>query len=258
MANQEKLDDFFREIKSSLRDSDGVKVVNYYDFIHHIPMYEGSKLTKTDVQILNQSLSNNDLASYPKFNSNIINKDMAGSCSITDKPVNLNSESENFKFASLIAKTSVLMAKIDSVVDVNESDKIKELIKEINFISTQEKKYITAQSMYFLEHTPKREVVFSKFETLSKSEQEKVVEAAQYVAIADGEVDINEVTFLQDLYRAFDWNVRTAKVDMKKLAKKYHLDSNLHTPKSDVSDPIENTEVDEVLLDDLFLDFEDY
>ena len=101
-----------------------------------------------------------------------------------------------------------------------------------------------------------RSQLVEKIPDLSKSAANALLRVAQDIAIADGFLDRQELTFLQDIYRAFGWSVRGAKFDLKKHAETKHIDMEDYSS----SKLIPEAELDEFdnVLGDLLFDYDDF
>tara|TARA_R110002094_G_scaffold42357_8_gene54658 strand:+ start:988 stop:1794 length:807 start_codon:yes stop_codon:yes gene_type:complete len=246
---------FFDALNGQLRTI-GLRLMCFGDFVELLPSYEGGvRLCKEGQEELAAFFETHLLASIPQVHRGTVVRTLSSPIVVFQDSGLIDKSSESFRYASMVTKAAAVMAKSDSVVSEEESSRVLERVEGLPYLTADQKLYLKALSLYLLSSETRRDLLVKKVSDASPALRNTIVEVAMDIAIADGVLEEAEVGFLQDLYRAFDMDVRSARKDLEKYAREHYI--VLEKRREATANLSENTidEFDDV-LGDLLTEFD--
>ena len=253
--NQSKAEAFFDSLNAQLR-AIGLKLMCFGDFSELLPSYEGAvHLCKESQEELAAFFEAHSLASIPQVHRGTVVRTLSSPIVIFPDSGLTDKSSESFRYASLVTKVAAVMAKSDSVVSEEESSRVLARVDGLPYLTANQKLYLKAQSLYLLSSGTRRDLLIGKVSEASPALKSTIVEVAMDIAIADGVLEEAEVGFLQDLYRAFDMDARSARKDLEKYAREHYV---VLEKRSEATVHLSDSTIDEFddVLGDLLTEFE--
>ncbi len=223
-----------------------------------------------EVSLISEYLDEHRLCCKPEFQSGFISRDLSSSIFVYRREGVVDKKSTNFRYASLLARVAIILARIDSEILDIEVTQILSFINTLTFLSHSERLELKATVLYALRPSGstsseierdyvkvalKKELVLSQIEKLSEPAKLQLVEIAKQVIAADGIVRHQEVEFLKDIYRTIGWSARGAREDLKKYAKRNSIELNSEKNKTEKLEELYGTED---VLGEIFSDFGEF
>lgn len=265
---------FLNQIYRQLETEDFIKI-KFEDFLEFIPSIEKADvLSKDSISYISDFLHKNLLESEPKINRGFVERHVESPIYLFKNSGPFDHTSLGYKQGLVMVRMAVIMAFADGTVSEDELLTIKEVIWDMDWLSSMEKKSLFAKANYLIapgleidERTAtynkislNRDVLVKRVSELSEKSATFIIQVAQDVAIADGFLDRGEITLLQDIYRVLEMSVRSVQGDLTRYAAKKHLYVTNGSVKNRNEDLIPETEMDEIedVLGDLLLDFDEF
>lgn len=156
-----------------------------------------------------------------------------------------------FRAAALLMKACVIMTRADGVIQESELDRLFSAIRRLQYLGEDERTYIKAQALFFLQGRTRRDLLLNKLCEVSPSAQDLILDCVMDVAIADGVLQKSELAFLQDIYRAFGKPARSARSDIERYAREHYvvLQNEVKTAAENEVEELAYDELDDVLGD---------
>ena len=264
------LNELLKDIDTSLI-SERVIYCQLGDFVYFLPTNSSyAELEPSDIELLGECLSDYKIASFPKLSKGFSKRGVESPLILFRYGGEIDHKSGNYRYGLLIVQISVMFARIDGVIAEEEKDQINRIIKNLDFLSEIETTELIARAYYYLygseemDGSPQvrdymkvglsRELSLKRIATLSEPARVKLVNIAKSVITSDQVIRPCEIDFLQDIYRVFDWSVRSARGDLEKFANDNYI--QLRSPAGNTDMKVIE-EIDDV-LGDIILDFGEF
>jgi tellurite resistance protein len=229
----------------------------------------GSELDQNDLAFLNECFQEYGLASYPKLVAAYARRGVDTPVLIYKNCSSSGPKSNNYHYGVLIVQVAAIFARIDGVIEEDEVQHIRRVVKSLDFLPEFERIELTARAYYYILGSPEmagsphlrdylrtsldRTLILKRLEKLTRGAQERIVEIAKGVITSDSVIRRCEVELLQDIYRLLGISARSAKSDLEAFAKGHHILIFDNSPSVAKNDSIELEDV----LSDLLFDYED-
>ena len=261
---------YLNQVGEQLKTDDLVKL-SFEDLAAHIPYYNGEyELDKESISYLSSHFEKHFLDSEPRIRKGYVKHLIDSPIFIYKCDGSFDHHSNSYRHGFLMVRVAVVMSIIDGIIDSQELTQIRRMIWNMEFLSLTAKISLFAKANYFMaeggeldaqEKDYKRMAIsrsklIERIPSLSEPTAKAFLKVAKDVAIADGFLDREELTFLQDIYRALGLSARGTKSDLKKYAETKHIDiedlsSNKLIPEAEL-DEFDN------VLGDLLFDYDDF
>ena len=265
---------FLKQIHIQLDSEDFIKI-KFEDFLEFLPNIEKTDvLDKDSISYISDYLHKELLESEPKINRGFVERHVESPIYLFKNTGPFDHTAIRYKQGLLMVRMAVIMAFADGSVSEDELLTIKEVIWDMDWLSSMEKRSLFAKANYLItpglaidERTAtynkislNREILVKKVSELSQKSASFIIQVAQDVAIADGFLDKGEISLLQDIYRVLEMSVRSVQGDLTRHAAKKHLYVTSGSVKNRNEDLIPETEMGEIedVLGDLLLDFDEF
>ncbi|MBT4520767.1 MAG: tellurite resistance TerB family protein [Halieaceae bacterium] len=235
-----KLHVFFDQILSEL-DEHNVVRREFGDFANYIPGYDGGmELSRDDLEYLSEQFEHYKITSQPRVKRGFIKEGIDAPIYLYKDLGSFDHKSEDYRYAQVILQVAVVMARIDGDVSEDEIKGVMSLLNQLDFLGDREKVALQADAHFLLQTSIgvgggeetrsylksgiNKDHVIHKVKAMKNPARRKFVDAAKEIAIADGVLGIQEVEFLQDLYKALRMSTKPARGDIEEFAKEKHVE----------------------------------
>ncbi|MEZ9419638.1 TerB family tellurite resistance protein [Vibrio breoganii] len=191
-----------------------------------------------------------------------LDKSVLGNKLVFSKPIAyLDKNKEEIRLGLLKVRIAAEMAAADGKITFEEVDVTRTHVYELPNLTESEKYSLMIRALYFLYSKHKHRDLLSDFEYCSPNLQEKMINLAKSVAIADSRIDKNERSFLAELYRLSDKPTKSVYTDLKQHARTEGIDIHSQKNSMHVSEPtpteakVTAIDNDESILDSLIDEF---
>jgi len=233
------LDEFARNICVELKRTKLVKL-SASDFSKFIPMHDGgAEFEGTELYILEELLTEYSLETVPRIRGRLTSLELDAPLIIFSAHGNFDPKAKNYRYGLLLVQVAVIFARIDGHIAPSEVSQIERNIAGLLFLSERETVELTAQANYFLEVSGSaggsqqqrdyvrlslsRDFALSRMSSLSDAAKSTLIEVAMSVITSDLISRECEIQFLQDIYREFDKNARSVRLDLENYTKQHHI-----------------------------------
>ena len=222
-----ELEKYFENIVAEVKSSGLPVVKRFEDFVEYLPeigIGPVGRISSRNIAAISIMLEKFQLNSEPRVHMGYIPRRYESTIVIFEKDNDVDYSSKQFKFAMLVARIMVLMAKADGEVVVEEKLEIESLIDDLQFISRSEKTTLKARAICLINDVPILGVNFyeysiNKIIELDAMSQDLVIELIKDIAVCDGYIDKSETKLLRDIYKAIELPTDNIKTELEYLAK---------------------------------------
>lgn len=261
---------YLNQIQEKLEVDELVKL-SFGDLATHIPIYNGEYvLDKESIAYLSSHFEKHFLDSEPRIRKGYIKHEIGSPIFLYKCDGSFEHDSNSYRHAFLMVRVAVIMSIIDGVIDNQELLQIRRMIWAMDYLPVTAKISLYAKANYFMTETSdldsqereykrmvvNRSKIVERIPDLSEATAKSLLKVAKDIAVADGFLDREELTFLQDIYRALGLSARGTKSDLIKHATNKHitiedLSTNKFIPEVELDD-FDN------VLGDLLFDYDDF